>query len=327
MIALYYRLIRNSKTINQLNMVKIALENRMTPLELETLKTELSSKRPSKGQVLFNKCIKELSRSFPVAFKTLQQNVNTSMAAINMVDKLDIMYKQIGKPRPEPFTRHSLSRNIKLYATEGEKSYKTLAICFTGNAERMMMPTPIFLQHIDAERIDVALIRNAKRNGFRKGIEGITKNLESSIDKLKDLLKIGKYRTVVALGTSGGGLPAVLTATRLGLDAVLSVGGNNPNDPHWQIEDNRTACDLLRNYTNCASKTPKTFLAFGVDFPKDKLSAESLAEFIPAQLLPITDPCGQVRHNALFPLIKQGKLTELLETTIFDSSYLKKNGN
>jgi hypothetical protein len=185
----------------------------------------------------------------------------------------------------------------------------------------MMMPITVFLQHLNADRVDVAFLTDPLRNSFRRGVDGIAPNMELLIDELKTLLKIEEYQGVVTIGTSSGGTPAILTAVKLGLDGGLSVGGNGPDDPGWIMDDGKETGDLLSQYSKQLSVKPRLFLAFGSDIPKDRLAAEALASIVPATLIPISDPSGTVGHNALYSLLTQGKLTEFLNNTIFTVSH------
>ena len=327
MISFYHRLMRGCHTINQQNKLRITLENRMTPLELDVLRSELPP-APMTLQHLFGKGVKELRRKFPGMFKTWHQGFEVTLSAHKWVEQLDPIYSLSGKPRPEPFVRRKLRSPLTFFEARGDKTHKILAICFGGNAQRMMMPMPVFLQHLNADRVDVAFLTDPRRNSFRRGVDGIAPNMEFLINELKTLLRIEEYQGVVAIGTSSGGTPAILTAVKLGLDAGLSVGGNGPDDPGWLMDDGKETGDLLSQYSKQSSVEPKLFLAFGSDIPKDRLAAEALSSIVPSTLIPISNPSGPVGHNALYSLLIQGKLVEFLETTVFDFSrgtFIKNN--
>ena len=106
--------------------------------------------------------------------------------------------------------------HIYFYGDQFAPKEKTLLICFSGIAQRMMMPIPFFLQQLDARETDVLLIRDPERNGFRTGIQGISNSIEAVIDQITQLLDISQYKKTAAIGASGGGFPALLTAMRLG---------------------------------------------------------------------------------------------------------------
>ncbi|MBI1284835.1 MAG: hypothetical protein GC183_10920 [Thiobacillus sp.] len=303
MIDFYNRLVRGCKTHNQFNKLHIDLENRMTPLELEALRSELSPARHT-WETLFRG----------------RQSTDPSPAQELWVQNLHRLAAKIGKPCPEPFLRHRLRRRVTLFSAGGNRSGKTLAICFSGRAQRMMMPLPVFLQNIASTQVDVAFMHDPTRNSYRLGIGGVADSLEASIDKLRDILRIEDYRSVVSIGTSGGGVPAVMCALRLNLDAALSVGGNHPDDPRWITADGTGLREIFRRHVDAAKVKPAVFLAFGTDCAKDKKSAEALASIVPARLITISVPNGSVEHNALYPVARNGGLAGLLESTVFNNS-------
>lgn len=299
MIVYYNRLVRGCKTHNMLNKLHIDLENRMTPLELDALRSSLCARH-----------------TWDTVFRAPQRAAASPVQQL-WVENLHRQCAKSGKPSAEPFARHRLRQRVTLFTDGGNRSDKTLAICFSGRAQRMMMPLPVFLQNIDAARVDVAFIRDPTRNSYRNGIGGVADSLEASIDQLGGLLGIAGYRRAVSIGTSGGGVPAVMSALRLNLDAALSAGGNHPDDPRWMAADGTGLREIFRRYVDASSATPEVSLVFGADSIKDKASAEAFASLVPARLIPVGGQNSSVEHNALYPLAKSGALRGLLESTVF----------
>jgi hypothetical protein len=304
MIKFYRRLARGCKTHNMLNKLHIELENRMTPLELDALRSELAPMRHAAETALRD-----------------HEHHGPSPAQQSWVENLSRLAGRSGKPRPEPFVRQRVRRRVTLFTAGGSRSGKTLAICFSGRAQRMMLPLAVFLQNLDSTQVDVAFIRDPTRNSYRLGIGGVADTLEASIDKLGDLLGLEEYRSVVSIGTSGGAVPAVMSALRLRLDAAFSVGGNRPDDPRWNAADGTGLKETLLRYAGACTEVPTLFLVFGANSIKDKEAATALAGVVPAQLLEISAPNVPVEHNALFPLAVSGGLAGLLESTVFKKSF------
>jgi hypothetical protein len=221
-----------------------------------------------------------------------------------------------GKSKPEPFSRHRITRTISRFSANGERDNKVLLICFTGISQRMMMPLPVFLQHIDSSTCDVALLMDIHENGYRSGLAGVADTLEESIEALPALLGTNNYQSVIAFGVSGGGLPSVLSALRLEFDAALSVSGNGPDDPRWNLFYGARVRSWLSRRANASSK-PRIYIAYGVDSPEDKSAAESLSKILSASLVPISDVNAAVSHNALYSLVQSEKLIDLFDQTIF----------
>ncbi len=131
MIRLYQRLTRNCQTVNQLNSVHIALENKMTPLQVTTLRKQCAAKW-----------------------------TDESHPANKWLEDLYNLYLKSGKEEPEVFTCKRINRHLRLYTSGiGLKQEKTLLICFTGCAQRLMMPIPVFLQHFDSEKVPRVMLK------------------------------------------------------------------------------------------------------------------------------------------------------------------------
>ena len=179
------------------------------------------------------------------------------------------------------------------------------------------MPIPVFLQHIDGNNVDVLLLRDPTKSGYRGGIEGVGGNIESVADEIGELAQIGEYRSAVAIGVSGGGLPAVITAVRLCLNSALSVGGNSPFDPRWVQPDGKGAADILLRNIKAAARDPMVMLAFGSGSEVDMKAAEALRGILSAELIRIGDDLNRVGHVALDPLVKSGTFSDFLNSTVF----------
>jgi len=313
-IALYRRLVSRCTTINQINRVHIALENRLSPLEADVLRHSLRPKCHllSRATMALRRLVLK-SAARPFRATQIEQ-------AREWMGQLAALAAPSGKRHPEGFQRRRIRRNVVLYSDGGAPADKTLAIAFTGSRQRLMMPVSVFLQHLDARRVEVVLLRDSWRDGYhayRHGIPGVGGSIETLLDALPHLLSFGRYRKVVAVGTSGGGFPAVLAAFRLELDAVVSFGGNGPDDPRWVATDGSTGRQRVVRYRDACAKPPRVFLAFGQDCPQDRERAEALADAIPSRLCPVGDPTTEVGHTVAYALARQGKLTEFLQSTIF----------
>ena len=272
MIELYKRLARGCKTVNQLNRTHIALERLMTPLELMGLRSELRRRGWVAQRV--NRLRKKARRLLNARLTTVQDDkftvqddkfvasalpftgidkLNSSMA---WIDELNRTFALAGKDSPEPFVRRRLRQAVWIFKSDCDRRQKTLLISFSGNAQRLMMPLPVFLQHIDGRATDVAYLRTEKHAGYRKGILGVANDFHASIASLEGLLNVRAYRRVATIGTSAGALPAILAGLQLAVDAVLSVGPNSPNEDRWTgFAKGNGATDLFRRFASASIKT------------------------------------------------------------------------
>ena len=296
MIEAYLKRFVECRTINEVNHVHIAMTNLMTPREAVLL-------------------LKEITRH---AGSFLPRNVDADKAkvlrstAVGNITRAARDVVGTGKATAEPYGRRALAKGLHVFSDGTGRAAKTLLIGFSGNAERLMMPTPIILQNIDAASVDVAVLRDLRKAGYRDGLEGIGDSLEALIDALPDLLAFSDYRRVATLGTSGGALPALLAGLRLRADAAMSVGGNGPDDPRWQRPDGIGARELIAAYAGSHSRT-RVALVHGAQSPRDQAAAEAIAALVAATLVPVSDPAGPVGHGALYPLVGQRRLAAFLK--------------
>jgi len=310
MIDVYRRAARRCRTLNQFNALHIALENRITPLELMALRAAQGPwfhlrRLQQRGQRLLRKV--GLSADDPMPPGELRDRWLREQLGL---------YRHSAKAQPEPYQRRRLSRHLRLYSAGGPRHDKNLLICFVGSSQRPFLPVPVFLQHVDAAANDVLMVGYPRGKGHRHGLPELGSTLEQTIDKLRDIADIHSYRHCAAIGTSGGGTPAILTALRLGLPVVLSAGGGSPSDPRWFAALGEEAGDRARHYAQAATVQPRVVLAFGIDQPKDVAAAQAFAACIPAELWPVSDGRLQVLHNVFSPLLKRRHLRGFLEAAM-----------
>jgi amino acid adenylation domain-containing protein len=280
----YISVSKKCRSSNQLRKIQISLENIITPSEVE----------------YFHSAILETE---PVNSKHQE-----------WIKKFHVEYNFFKKSTPEEFFRKKMVDHIYFYGDKFDPKEKTLLICFSGNAQRMMMPLPFFLQQLDARETDVLLIRDPTRNGYRTGIKGISNSIEAVIDQITHLLDISQYKRTAAIGTSGGGFPALLSAMRLGLDASLSVGSCGPYDSRWKKLSDSSAFDMIIKNYRSQEKHPNINLCYGTKSSLDHKSALEISQLISAHIIPIEN----AGHVALPSIRLTGGLNKLLTETIFN---------
>lgn len=304
MIRLYERLVRCCKTINQINRIHIALENWMTPQQWSSLRAALLQ---SPGYEFLH---------HPADGKPVSA-YDISHAQRKWVEVLQGMYSKAPAATPQKFMRYRLRRHICWYRPADSLTHsKTLVVCFTGAAQRMMTPLPVFLQHLDAARVDVVLIRYPLAKGYRNGLEGVADSFEGTVTAFENILPASQYARQVAIGVSGGGIPALLTSLRLGFDAALSFSGGHPNDRRWNEALGYNGEHLIRKFRQQAGKLLSLFLVYGSGAHADEVAAQALARLLPATLVKIGDENKTVGHVSLHPLLMSGKLSHFLAETV-----------
>lgn len=316
MIALYQRLSPRCHTTNQLNRLLIALENRMTPTELLELHQALSSQHNANTPPATN----QAQANPPTGQQTSINEMERNALGYQWVHSLSQKLMYVPSNFAARFTRRKLCNGIYIFSGSGQNESKTVLVCFSGNEQRMMMPMPLFLQHIDPALTDIVYLRTVKGQGYRNGILGLAPNLETSFQELSAILSRMHYRSIAIMGVSAGGLPAILAGLQLGANAVLSVAAGNPNDEKWRdLSDGQGSTKLFHRFSKHSPQShPEIFLVHGEQYPEDALANASIAACIKTK---DTISVVNAGHNALYPLVQQRLFAELLRLTVFIPSH------
>lgn len=297
MYKFYFDLIKDCKTLNQVNQVQIALSQSMTPLEL----------------VEFSKELLETDEHWE-CFELGHSALNISDVMLNAKKWISSakLFADLQEGKiAQSFVRRILTPSTLHYSNGDSRTGKTLLICFCGNAQTMMIPTPSFLQHISAAVADVVLLQDMTRDGFRAGLDEFGQSLFEVIKKLPSLLNIDTYRRFTIMGASAGGLPAIVAGLHLQPDVCVSIGANNPDDPRWIVDGRNLARDML-SYKNYSRANTEFVYAYGQEAQIDEIAAKELAQIVPGKIIAIADSRGPVKHAALGPLAEKKQLKSFL---------------
>lgn len=304
MIRLYQRLTARCKTINQINRIHIALENWMTPTQWEELYDGI--KKLDEFQFLNIQPQTSPKSVYDIAY-----------AQYDWFYRMSRLYEAVKYNRvAEPYLKVNRSRHWSFYRNPIDYNKKTLVVCFTGLAQRMMMPLPIFLQNFDANAVDILMILYPKGVGFREGMVGFSESFEETLEALEMLACSYPYARKVALGVSGGGSPAVLCALKAGWDAAMSFSGAHPYDERWHKSLKCSLAHLIEKYKLRQTKKMPIYLVFGWDSIADKAAAEAFGKLLPAQLIQINPNNQPVGHLSILPIVKSGKLRQFFNDTL-----------
>lgn len=300
MIDDYFRRIAACRTLNELNAVHIRSCNIMTPIEALVLHRKMS----------------EPDWRFPP--ELVGEEEATAFGAV-LLKHMTMMVNDLadaGKSDPERFRRSRVANGVWFFSSGGERRGKTLVIGFTGNSDRLMMPSPTYLQHFNAAEVDIVFLVDRGKNGYRGGIPGVGDGFVAMVDALPELLEVAEYRDLSVTGTSSGGLPAVLGGLRLHAKAIMAIGGNNPEDDRWDQLDGGSARELLMEWATASPETRVTLVA-GAQSLRDHVSAEATLNLIKADFVKVSHPSQPVKHNAAYPLVTQRQFSA------FASKYLE----
>jgi len=317
LISEYAKLLQSCKTPNQVNGLHIQFENSMTPAEVFELAAAAAIAASPLGAGE-STAVDDPHAQASLALRDTLSSIPPTHAAyaLRWIANMQAFLSLSGKAGPEPYLRQRMGQYIALYSDGNDLPGKRLAICFAGAGQRMMMPVGVFLQHVDASQNDVLVLRDVARNGYRDGIPGIADSLEELIQVIGTNRK-KTYASVVSLGVSAGGMPAIWAALQLDLDKGVSVGGNSPADPRWQLWGDEGIKRPFDYYMARLTKPPNLLYIYGADRARDRDAATALSELLPVRTLAVGGNGGKPSgHNALYTLLQRGTLTAFLEEAL-----------
>ena len=298
MIADYRERLGQCQTVNQIHRLHITLEVLFTPAGLLSLWDAV--------------CIQSEFWEGPDLINNDIDPAVLRQVCVSWLEKLKGMHDLSGKPEPEPYLRREMTPAVTLFSNGEPPDGKSLLVCFSGSGHRPMMPPMTFVQCLDASRTDFALLRDLSLEAYTQGLAHVADTLEGMLVKLPGLLQFHRYLRVDALGISGGGIAALLSALRWNSAVGVAVGPTKPTIPRWtKASGDHVGMDLRS--ARLDSRTQKLAILYGAQSPTDRVAAEALASYIPVELMEISDPEGPVHHNALYPILRQGRLPKFLE--------------
>ncbi len=276
---LYRRCVGRCRTENQSNRLHIALDNYMTPAEVRYFAAALAQDAADSPS---RRWITTLSGSMPIK-----------------------------KVRSVEFERTELSKGVSLYSTNGgSRNQKTLVIGFAGLHHRLMAPTSYLLDCLNPTLYDVIVLRDFSARTFAFGIPGLGGDFFEVLSGLRALVEPRAYRNALSLGTSGGGLPAVMTAILLGLNRGISVCGEDPASFAARVKSQ--GGDDARYLALLASRPqpfPELVLVCGEKKMSDAATAAKLHNLVPSELWKVRN-CAQ--HGIFKWYISRGTLPAFL---------------
>ncbi len=253
-LRLYRRRIARCRTENQRNRVHIALENYMTPVEVRHFCAALAedpADSPSR----------------------------TWIAGLNG-------FLPTKKIRTVEFERRGLCKGATRYTADtASREQKTLILAFAGHFQRLMVPTPSVLDCFDPALYDVILLRDFARAFFSRGIPGLGDDFFAMLSNLRQAAELDAYRNCIALGSSSGGLPALLAAIVLGLRRGVSIGGMDFAEFAARLErDGLSEAPYAATLASRPEPFPELQLVFCRGHPVDSAAATALHRRIPSNL-------------------------------------------
>lgn len=272
----YRKRIARCRTENQRNRVHIAVENYMTPLEVRHFVAAEPADSPSRRWI----------------------------AGLNG-------FMPTRKVRPVEFERRGVLKGASLYTADiASPQEKTLVLAFGGHFHRLMVPTPTVLDCLDPASFDLVLLRDFSRTLFCRGIPGLGDDFFTALDSLRRQIDPHAYRSCVALGTSAGGLPALLAALLLQLQRGISVGGVDFAHFAGKLEGwGVSAQPYAELLASRPAPFPELLLVYCAGHAIDAAAATALHSRVPSRLLEIKDCKG---HGVFPTKLRRGRLPSFL---------------
>ena len=274
-------------TVNQFNRLHITLENTLAPAEVCALIDRVRA-----------------------------GGLEVPAPAAHWLARSDELLRGGGR-QVQPYLRHRIAEGATMYAATGtavERAARTLLVAFSGDANRMMMPTALFLQHLAAARHEVLLLVDRTRRFYLGGVAGLGDDLPSTIRRIEAIAAPSRFARAVAFGTSAGGLAAVWAGVELRLARAVSVGGVAPEAVAERVQtqdlDTRGFDEALRRH---AHALPEVVLVAGETNLRDTEKALQMAARLPARYVVVP---GSTHHNVLWDVWQRGELDGFLADLI-----------
>jgi hypothetical protein len=225
-------------------------------------------------------------------------------------------------PAIQPYRRQAIVRNVVLYTTRTRpEEPRDLLIAFCGLVDRLQLPIPVVLQHLDGSRYDVLLLRDPSQRIYLQGVPGYAPDLKQVADRIGRDLDLGRYRSIRSFGTSGGGWAAFTVGAMLGADRAISMSGKPPSATFrlakvWEargysLDEQEADFAVFERLFNAIPDRSTRLLAFyGADFDADREGAEAFERMVGATGIGFR---GVATHNLMFEILKAPALATFLD--------------
>lgn len=212
------------------------------------------------------------------------------------------------------WTRRRCARDVIMYRQSAQSETASCVIAFGGGFRQPMMPISLFLAALGDYTDTVFLVRSKPADAFRRGISGLGSDIETAFANLVKV--VGRevreealtQKPPVVLGTSGGGIPALIFSQFLSRCRAVLVGPNSTRDPRWA--NNETLTRALDSHSAAVHErraVPVT-IVYG-DIGNDVQKVPDWQTHIAgAQIVKIPG----ADHNALLPLVERGTFQDAM---------------
>jgi len=199
---------------------------------------------------------------------------------------------------PAVFRRTNDDEDWTLYEGEASPERSELIVGITGVAGVLFQPPAVVLQQLDEWEHHLLIVRDSDRYVYRR--DGRTVD---TMERLSDDLRsvASGYRSVVTLGSSMGGAPALILGIRIGARRAVSMGG--------QAMDTAEIRRYLPDHD--AASATEILCVHGAGHARDRAAAELMHQHLPGSSVVALK--GVIRHNISHDAFGMGTLRALYE--------------
>lgn len=239
----------------------------------------------------------------PLEFQRVVRNLCARFPNAQAVLQNLLLAQLLATEAPTPYVRSSIAPDVTLFHNPDVPCVnKSIVIAFCGKAQRLLIPTGVFLQLLPSADVDVVILTDPRRSHFARGLQEYAADFFQFVTRLDKDLKLNRYKNVCCYGTSMGGFVALRCGLLLGTKSV-SVGGKFP----WHVQRLLTgqtmpAFDLL---CSCKASAAVSFVCVYGNNADDLRAVDHLATMFPVTRLHI-----QASHNVIFAMYKEGTLRQ-----------------
>lgn len=242
--------------------------------------------------------------------------------AKNWCSKIAALMRAGGRPI-QGFERTPLADSVSVCADPAiPPSEKTLLVSFAGNYpyRPLALPLCVFLQHVDARRFDILLLRDPTQTAYANGIPGFAEGVTALAERLRVLFESRGNRRLVTIGMSSGGAAALYVGALSAAERAISVSGLDLSSERFASKRESSGLDggefdraLGDRVRDCSTRA---LCLFGADHAEDRRGALSLVARFPADRAHVVGFAGISSHLLTHEMLKQGRLGSLLETVL-----------
>lgn len=198
---------------------------------------------------------------------------------------------------------------------------KAAVLIFTGLADRMVLPLPLFDRYLAELDLSAIYLRDRKRIGYFHGVTSLAADYEGAIERLKEMLVDFSAMTVHTIGNSAGGMAAVSYGLDLAARRILTFSAPLALTTETSQFDRRADVFLNRLLTQVPDQRrhlrerlmgvkgkTEVHLYYGAGMPEDRAHADVMAGAPCVTLHPIDGLAG---HGALFRMAENHGLRKL----------------